>query len=465
MESKTVIIIDTDTETIQKIMSTLESKGYLVFTASSKDISITLANKVKPSLIFVNIGISGTSGLEICKAIHEIKTLENVPIIIITPHEETIDQRYTSLYGIVDFLKKPFAPEELITKTRDVLATKSIEQPVKEEVITEPVEEEIDIQLFEEAKISAEAKEGVEVQPVEEGLTVQPIEEDIDIQLLEEEEITAEPVKEGIEIKPIEEDIDAQLLEEQIELGKDEYPTTLEEKASDIQKEAREEIVLEEFEEKQMTEEMDKEKGGQIVIEEPEENLSEPDFISQKRDSLYRSRKGKKENGKKNRLFVPVIVIVAIAVVAAGVVLYKSFMQETKIQKPVIVTPSKPIEQQAAKVEPPKVEPSPVQQKPQQVIVEKKPAPPSAPPPKMKPEGKPMYSVQIGIFRNEANAIALTKKYKNSGYDVFTQKSTAKDKGILYRVLIGKFGNKKEATRFAKNIRDKEKINVIIFRE
>jgi chemotaxis family two-component system response regulator PixG len=110
MKNKTVIITDTDTdtdtETIQKIMSTLESKGYLVFTASSKNISITLANKLKPSLIFVNIEISGTSGLEICKAIHGVKTLGNVPIVIITPHEGTIDQRYTSLYGIVDFLKK-----------------------------------------------------------------------------------------------------------------------------------------------------------------------------------------------------------------------------------------------------------------------------------------------------------------------------------------------------------------------
>ena len=33
----------------------------------------------------------------------------------------------------------------------------------------------------------------------------------------------------------------------------------------------------------------------------------------------------------------------------------------------------------------------------------------------------------------------LIRKYKEKGYDAFTCKSTAKDKGILYRVLIGKF--------------------------
>jgi cell division septation protein DedD len=332
-----------------------------------------------------------------------------------------------------------------------------MEQPVKEGVITQPVKEE---------EIAAGAKENIEVQPVEEWVTAQPVEEDIDIQLLlEEEEIAAEPVKEGVEIKPVEEDIDVQLLEEQIEIGKGEYPVTSEEKTSAIRKEVKEDTDSEESEKEQMTKEMDKEKGEQIVIEEPEENLSEPDFVSQKRDSLYRSRKGKKETDNKNKLFIPVVVIAVIAVVAAGFVLYKNFMQGIKVQKPVITTTPKPVQQQAAKVEPSKVEPSPIQQKPQQVVVEKKPVLPSAPPPKTRPEAKPVYSVQIGVFKNKANAVALSKKYKDSDYDVFTQKSTIKDKGILYRVLIGKFGNKKEAAHLAKSIRDKEKINVIIFRE
>src|SRR4030042_5083632 len=79
MAGRTILIIDTDTETIQKIMSTLESEGYLVFSASSKEVSITMANKVKPSLIFINVGLSGASGLEICTTIHDAETLGSVP--------------------------------------------------------------------------------------------------------------------------------------------------------------------------------------------------------------------------------------------------------------------------------------------------------------------------------------------------------------------------------------------------
>src|SRR4030043_1051090 len=117
MTVRTVLIIDTDPETIQKIKPLLESEGYFVFAATGKDDGIAMAKKVNPSLLFINIGMNGTSGLEICNTIHDTELLQNVPIVLISPYGGTIDSRYTSLYGLVDFLKKTFSPEGLITKT------------------------------------------------------------------------------------------------------------------------------------------------------------------------------------------------------------------------------------------------------------------------------------------------------------------------------------------------------------
>ena len=108
MTNLTVLVIDTDTEIIQQIMTGLETEGYLVFTASEKDVSIKMAKKINPSLIFVNIGMSGTSALEICKAIHETDSLKDIPIVMITPHEGGLDSRHQTVYGVVDTIKKPF---------------------------------------------------------------------------------------------------------------------------------------------------------------------------------------------------------------------------------------------------------------------------------------------------------------------------------------------------------------------
>jgi DNA-binding response OmpR family regulator len=125
MIADTVLVIDTETETIEDITATLESQGYLVFSASSKDDSITMAERFNPSLIYINLGMTSVSGLEICNNIHNSEVLKNVPIIIITTREGSINSRHTELYGIVDTLIKPFNPKELIEKTENVLAMKS----------------------------------------------------------------------------------------------------------------------------------------------------------------------------------------------------------------------------------------------------------------------------------------------------------------------------------------------------
>jgi cell division septation protein DedD len=122
-------------------------------------------------------------------------------------------------------------------------------------------------------------------------------------------------------------------------------------------------------------------------------------------------------------------------------------------------------EEQQIKKQPERIEPSQEQQKPQLVVKESKTVTPLPYSSEAKSEGKSVYSVQVSVFKNEANAVALAKEFKKAGYDAFTYKSTTKDKGILYRVLIGRFINMKEAAELANSIRVKEKIDVLIFCE
>lgn len=415
MIGETILVIDSDAETTQNIVSTLEAEDYLVFTAPSGEIGITMAKKVNPVLIFVNPAMAGTSGLEICKTIHGIEPLKNVPIIAFSAFEGVTDPRYATLYGIIDSLKKPFSPEELISKTRNVLSMKSVEvQPA--------VEEEIGFGESQEA-LAIEEPEITKIQK----------------EFAEEIEVSAQTVVKH-----------------------------------------REDIESDKTVVKQMKEEME-EKTEHIQI--PSEETTE---IIGEREKTYVLKKSMRRRGVRNRLFVPIIIAIVIIVIfsAAGIVLYKKgLLPGTKVPLPVAVKPSRPVQQQVVKVAPPQE-----QQKPQQPVAESKPAqapaPAPAPPmpaqaptakpspapapkviPEAKPAGKAIYSVQIGAFKNWDNAEALIKQYKEKGYEAFIYKSTRKDKEILYRVLIGKFENKKEASKLTKNINAKENIKAIIFRE
>src|SRR5512140_1995596 len=108
MPGKTVLVIDTDIDTEQQIMSTLESAGYLVFAAQTDDVLSENALKVSRSLLFFSAPASGAKGLETCRLIHENKAFRGIPIVVLTPFDEPMDPKYTALYGIVDILKIPF---------------------------------------------------------------------------------------------------------------------------------------------------------------------------------------------------------------------------------------------------------------------------------------------------------------------------------------------------------------------
>ncbi|MEW6109597.1 MAG: SPOR domain-containing protein [Nitrospirota bacterium] len=78
------------------------------------------------------------------------------------------------------------------------------------------------------------------------------------------------------------------------------------------------------------------------------------------------------------------------------------------------------------------------------------------------PIEKKMYSVQLGVFESENNAVSLTEKLRRKGYDVFIQKETRPGKKTRYRVFTGKFDDRKQASAQSDALFQKEGIESII---
>lgn len=84
-------------------------------------------------------------------------------------------------------------------------------------------------------------------------------------------------------------------------------------------------------------------------------------------------------------------------------------------------------------------------------------------PPPQDMDEKDVYSLQVGFFGNERNAILLVEKLKKKGYDAFVLRHMNHDEKIFYRVLIGRFHEKREAVKFAGMVLRREKMQSIIF--
>lgn len=456
MLGETILVIDTDTETTQQIVSTLESEDYLVFTAQSGDVGLTMAKKINPLLIFVNPAMTGTSGLEVCKTIHSTKSLKNIPIVVLSTFEGATDPRYTALYGIVGSLKKPFSPEELVSKTREILAMKSF--AVQPGTGLQQTEAEEDSGFNPEEETLVKGQEMPDFPPLMPNLGKKVSEETDfsdrtavktpeDMDFADKTLVTMKEDIHSFDDKTLTKQIKSDAAEEEKEEEKTDYIHTLGKKSDEGMS------------------------GGH--------------------ERTYVLKKNIRRRGMRNNLLVPIIagVVIIIILGTSGIILYKKGMLPgLKTKAPVAVKPAQPVQQEAAKVTPsqqlakpapaqtpaatvpaPKAAPVPVAKPvdkptPVPILAVKPSTTASTPKPKAKLSAKAAFHVQVGAFKNEANAAALTNQYKDKGYDAFTIKAQ-KEKEIIYRVLIGKFENRKEASKLAEDIGRKEKIKAIVFKE
>jgi cell division septation protein DedD len=72
------------------------------------------------------------------------------------------------------------------------------------------------------------------------------------------------------------------------------------------------------------------------------------------------------------------------------------------------------------------------------------------------------YTVQVGAFKNAADADALKKKLEKKGYKISMTISESKKEGALYKVWVGKFRTREEAEALSMKIKKTESLQAFV---
>jgi CheY-like chemotaxis protein len=373
MASKTVLVIDADNETEQVIASTLESEGYLVFAVPGGDVGAEMAQKVKPSLIFVSPEDTSEKGMKVCRTIRSYESLKNVPIILLTSRPVGAD---LASYGVVDSVLLPVSTSGLLEKTERAIDAKApVVLRVKEKAAA----------LREDA--------GPEGEP-------------------------------------------------SFKAPKDAGPAKS--RLSDFSEIAG-------------------------MEEEPEEFQAAPRKDWEEDVAYVPEGEG---GGRKSRKLLVALLVIMVVVAGAAVALYFSGLipglePGAKMAAPPLQTVQKPkAPEPAPPAELPSASPAPSAGEGKNAVPPAPAAPAGRAVEAKKSSGKAVYSVQVGAFQSEKNAAALEKKMIEKGYDAFTLKSGTQAKGaVIYKVLVGRFDDRRKSREMAAKISKKEKIKGVIFSE
>jgi DNA-binding NarL/FixJ family response regulator len=116
-----VLVADADDGERAQLASLLLAAGYPVVEASSGEEALAAVRRTNPCAALLEIPLGGLSGYEVCRTVRE-ELGESVPVMFVSgARTESYDRVAGLLVGASDYLVKPYAPDELLTRVRNLL--------------------------------------------------------------------------------------------------------------------------------------------------------------------------------------------------------------------------------------------------------------------------------------------------------------------------------------------------------
>ena len=113
-----VLLVDDNALNLQMLHKTLADRGYRLLSATSGESALRIAQKANPDLILLDIMMPGIDGYETCARLKADETTRNAAIIFLTALQATEDKVRGLSLGAVDFITKPFDPDEVVARVR-----------------------------------------------------------------------------------------------------------------------------------------------------------------------------------------------------------------------------------------------------------------------------------------------------------------------------------------------------------
>ena len=118
----TLLLAD-DSVTIQRVIElTFADEDIKVIAVSDGDQAIEKLDAAPPDIVLADIGMPGKNGYEVARYIRQTPKLSHIPVVLLTGAFEPVDQARASEAGCDGVLAKPFEPQLVIGRVKELLA-------------------------------------------------------------------------------------------------------------------------------------------------------------------------------------------------------------------------------------------------------------------------------------------------------------------------------------------------------
>ena len=119
-----IVIVDDEAHLrmlIQETLEELEDEGVELMTASNGEEALETIQSERPNLVFLDVMMPKLSGFDVCERTMHALGLTDVYIVLLTAKGREFDRQRGQQVGADLYMTKPFDPDALLEKARDVL--------------------------------------------------------------------------------------------------------------------------------------------------------------------------------------------------------------------------------------------------------------------------------------------------------------------------------------------------------
>jgi two-component system alkaline phosphatase synthesis response regulator PhoP len=120
-----ILIVDDEPDILELIEYNLKKEGYQVFLASNGQEGITVAKKVLPDLVILDIMMPKMDGIEACRLMRTMPEFKNTFMVFLTARSEEYSEIAGFNVGADDYIAKPIKPRALVSRINAILRRNS----------------------------------------------------------------------------------------------------------------------------------------------------------------------------------------------------------------------------------------------------------------------------------------------------------------------------------------------------
>jgi DNA-binding response OmpR family regulator len=121
---KKILIVDDEAHIrmlIGQTLEELEDDGVEFLTADNGASALELIQSEKPDLVFLDVMMPKMNGMDVCQKVKKELAINDVYIVLLTAKGQELDRQRGQEVGADVYMTKPFDPEVLLSKAKQVL--------------------------------------------------------------------------------------------------------------------------------------------------------------------------------------------------------------------------------------------------------------------------------------------------------------------------------------------------------